>query len=136
MRFYFTEDFVKSPSSMVVYMKILFFFCPEMHTQKPQHGLKKLVVTSPHIPEGLPTRRCCRPHCPRTSRMHAPGQVWGSGMSAVGLQTSESIEMEAGLTQGGLQNQDSNHMQQWRLAAHAWAVHSGHPVQRVLFLFV
>ena len=121
---------------MVVYMKILFFFCPEMHTQKPQHGLKKLVVTSPHIPEGLPTRRCCRPHCPRTSRMHAPGQVWGSGMSAVGLQTSESIEMEAGLTQGGLQNQDSNHMQQWRLAAHAWAVHSGHPVQRVLFLFV
>lgn len=83
---------------MVVYMKILFFFFfgPEMHTQKPQHGLKKLVVTSPHIPEGLPTRRCCRPHCPRTSRMHTPGQVWGSGMSAVGLQTSESIEMEAG----------------------------------------
>lgn len=28
--------------------------------------------------------------------MHAPGQVWGSRMSAVGLQTFESKEMEDG----------------------------------------
>ena len=136
----FDSRFCEEPKFQGTLKYFFFFvFCPEMHTQKPQHGLKKLwfqdlipQLVSP-LGDDCPDS-CPRPRCPSTARTHAPQQVWGSGLSAVGLQTSEYIGMSS--PQGGLHNQYTNHMQQRQLATHAWAAHSGPPVQRVLCSFV